>query len=570
MPRSAVFWVFLPSLLVIGSALTLLSAGVPTTVKRGTIESVSEANQTVTIKFSHSDQATDIKVANDTPIRLDGASSELSALKPGMSVTVQVNSEGQAERILAHRVNDSPTPSSTGKTTKPKTVARKAPKSKSSKTASKTHGTKKSESSPLDSLPVMSTPLAGLKNPEIKGSPAASGGSKNGWPCFLGPNHNNISQETDLLPQWPAQGPPLAWRTQGLGQGYSTVSIADGIVFSMGTPDNQESIVAISLADGKPLWSVPTGGPVFQEGHGNGPRSTPTVDGAHVYALGSSGDLVCVEIKSKAVKWHKNLPQAFAASVPQYGYSESVLIDGPRLICTPGGQGATVAAFDKESGTVLWKSQVPTSPGAAYGSAIVADVGGTRQYIDLVSRGVVGVKATDGQFLWANDTIGNANVICSAPLFVKGFVFVSASYGAGAALLKLVPGEQGGTQANLVYHSLEMKSHHGGMVALGSFVYGADDQILTCFNLESGHAAWKNRSVGKCSLTYAEGHLYVRGEEGPVALVEATADSYQEVGRFSPPKTNTLPSWSYPVVAAGRLFLRDQDDLLCYWLRPGK
>ena len=436
MPRSALICVVLAV-----SALSLLNAAV-TTVKSGTVEAVSDAKQTITVKFAHSESATELKVLTDTSIHLDGASSELTALKPGMSVTVQVGSDGEAERILAHTANDRPASTSTGKSPKPKTTAHKPPKSKSSRTASKTHSKRKSDASPFDSAPVMTTPLGTLKNPELTSSPSAAS-SKSGWPCFLGPNHDNVSQETGLMSRWPPQGPSLAWHTQGLGQGFSTVSIADGMVFSMGTPDNQESVLAIGLADGKALWSLPTGGSVFQEASGNGPRSTPTVDGGRVYALGASGDLICVDIKSKSVRWRKNLPQEFAAPVLQYGFAESVLIDGPRLICTPGGQAATIAALDKDSGAVIWKSKVPTLPAAAYASPIVAVVGGTRQYIDLLSRGVVGVKATDGQFLWGNDTVANANAICSTPLFIKDHVFVSASYGAGAALINLVPGDQG-------------------------------------------------------------------------------------------------------------------------------
>jgi len=544
------------------SALSWLNAAV-TTVKIGTVEAISEAKQTITVKFTHSDSATELQVLTQTTIRLDGASSELTALKPGMSVTVEVGSDGQAERILARTTKDRPASSSTAKSPKPKTTPRKP--LKSSKTASKTK--RKSEKSVFDSdAPVMTTPLAALKSPELKGSTGAKSGS---WACFLGPNHDNASQETGLLRQWPARGPSLAWRTPGLGLGYSTVSISDGIVFSMGTPDNQESLLAIGLDDGKALWSVPTGGPVFQEASGNGPRSTPTIDGGRAYALGASGDLICVDIKSKAVRWRKNLPQEFAAPILQYGFSESVLIDGPRLICTPGGQAATMVALDKDTGAILWKSLVPTLPRAAYASPIVAVTGGTRQYINFLSGGVVGVKASDGQFLWGNDTVANANAICTTPLFVKDHVFASASYGAGAALIQLAASDQG-VQASLVYHSREMKNHHGGMVAVGAYVYGADDEILTCFSLEQGRAVWKNRSVGKCSLTFADGHLYIRGERGPVALVEATPDGYRETGRFAPPKNSTAPAWPYPVVASGRLFLRDQDDLLCYWLRADK
>jgi outer membrane protein assembly factor BamB len=537
-----------------------------TTVKTGTVESVSPDSQTVTIKFSHSDRTTELKTSTETSVRLDGAASELSALKPGMSVTVQVGSDGQAERILARTAKDKPSAPSTTKTAKPKTSRKTSKTAKTTKTGAKPNFKLKSDtSSPLDSLPVMTTPLSNLKVPELKGS-SASTGSKGSWPCFLGSNHDNVSKESGLLRRWPQNGPKLAWHVSGLGQGYSAVSVAEGLVFTMGTPENRESLLAINLADGKALWSRPTQGPVFQEEHGNGPRGTPTIDGNYVYALGASGDLICVDYKTKSVRWHKNLSQEFSAPVPQYGYSESVLIDGQRLICTPGGQGATIVALDKNSGSVLWKCPVPNSPGAAYASPLVAEIAGTRQYIDINNGGIVGVKAADGQPLWGNDTLASANVICSSPLVVKDYIFASASYGTGGILLRVAPGDQGGMQATVVNRTPDMKSHHGGMVAIGSYVYGADDQVLTCFNLETWKAAWKNRSVGKCSLTCADGRLYVRGESGETALVEATPAGYQELGRFTPPKTSTNPAWTYPVVAAGKLFLRDQDELLCYAL----
>lgn len=563
---------------VLCSTLAMISllAAAGTTVKTGTVEAVSPENQTITVKFSHADHATELKVVSDTSVRLDGSTSELTALKPGMSVTVQVGSDGQAERILARTAKDKPSSSTASKTSKPKTSRKTTKIAKSTKIGVKPTFRLKSESksetksdgsSPLDSLPIMTTPLSSLKNPEPKGGSSRLAALKGTWPCFLGPNHDNISKETGLLRRWPQNGPKLAWHLPGLGQGYSGVSVVDGIVFSMGTPENQESLLAINLADGKALWSRPTQGPIFQEEHGNGPRGTPTVDGNYVYALGASGDLICVDYKAKSVRWHKNLAREFSAQVPQYGYSESVLIDGPRLICTPGGAGATIVALDKNSGSVLWKCPVPNSPGAAYASPIVAEIGGTRQYVDIISGAIVGVKAADGQPLWGNEALASANVVCSSPLLVKDYIFAAASYGTGGVLLRLAPNEQGGTQATVVNRTPDMKSHHGGMVAIGSYIYGADDQVLTCFNLETWKVAWKNRSVGKCSLTCADGRLYVRGENGEVALVEATPTGYQETGRFKPPKSSDNPAWSYPVVAAGRLFLRDQDELLCYSLK---
>jgi outer membrane protein assembly factor BamB len=402
--------------------------------------------------------------------------------------------------------------------------------------------------------------------PAAKSTPARGAKWGGSWTSFLGPNRDNVSKETGLLRSWPADGPKLVWKTQGLGQGYSNVAISDGLVISMGTPDNVESVLAIVLETGKPLWSVPTGGPVFREEHGNGPRGTPTLDGDCAYALGASGDLVCVELKSHKLRWHKNIAQEFGSQGLMYGYSESVLIDGNRLICTPGGRAATIVALDKGTGAVLWQTPIPISPQAAYASPIVCDVG-VHQYITFLSRAVVGVQAQDGKPLWYNSAAANANAICTTPLLIHDFIFASAAYGAGGALVRLVPQEEG-IQPQLVFHTREFQNHHGGMVAVNSFVYGADNEILTCLSLEQGRPAWKNRSVGKCSLTYADGNLYVRAEDGAMALVEATPEEYREKGRFVPPKNNNLPAWTYPVVAAGHLFLRDQDDLLCYSLRP--
>ncbi|HXY32603.1 MAG TPA: PQQ-binding-like beta-propeller repeat protein [Planctomycetaceae bacterium] len=535
-------------------------------VKSGVVEQISPDGKTITVKFRNSDESTELSVAGEIDVLLDGKHVELTTIKPGMSVTVQIDGK-VAQRIIAHA--DAPKP--TTKPTRSKSTTKTTTTKKTTKTVRKSKSSsKKVESEPnaLDMLPVATTPLAGLKNPPGKG-----GGGGGAWPCFLGPNRDNQSQETGLLKEWPEGGPKLAWPapTTGLGQGYSNVSVANGTVYTMGTPDSQEAVLAIDLEKGKPKWSVPTGGDVFRDDQGNGPRSTPTIDGEFLYALGARGDLVCVDAAKQTVRWHKNLMQDFGSPGVRWGFSESVLLDNNRLICTPGAPGAVMVALNKLDGTLVWKCAVPAgNPAPGYASPLVADVAGTRQYITYTAAGVIGVRASDGQFLWGNNSTANTPANCTTPLLIRDYLFVSSAYNAGATLLQLAQGENGGVQANVMYHTRFMNSHFGGMVCVGGNVYGANGDVLTCFNLERQAIAWQNRSVGKCTLTYAEGNLYVRGDNGPVALVEATPDGYHDKGHFSPPTSGNGRAWAYPVVAAGRLFLRDEDGLLCYSLREGK
>jgi outer membrane protein assembly factor BamB len=553
------------SLLFLPMVSLLLAAG--TTVKSGRIESVSAAGAAITIKFSRSDTESRLLVSKDAIVRFEGKSTALSDLKSGMAVTVEINSDGQVERILAR--------SAVQKSARPATVKKLKPKlptsRKTAKASSKSFGKRKTPEGTGDA-PALSPNRASLSIAKNSESPFGfKGGAKwgAGWPGFLGPNRDNISRDVGLLTSWPQEGPALFWRCDGLGQGYSTVAISDGMVFTMGTPANQESLLAIDLETGKALWSVPTGGQIFQDANGNGPRSTPTIDAGRAYVLGATGQLLCVDIKTQAIRWQLNILQEFGAGSLRYGVSESVLIDGPRLICTPGGQLATMVALDKDTGKLLWKSNLPGIPSAAYASAIVSSAGGTREYINYLSSGVVGVRAIDGQPLWGNDATGRTPANCMTPVAFQDDIFVSSSYGGGGALVHLAAGDQG-IQANLLYHTREMNNHHGGLVAVDGFLYGANNDVLTCFNLQQGQTAWRNRSVGKCCLTYADRHLYVRGENGQVALVEATQQDYRETGRFMPLKNTSSPAWAYPVVTSGRLFLRDQDDLLCYSLRAAK
>jgi outer membrane protein assembly factor BamB len=404
-----------------------------------------------------------------------------------------------------------------------------------------------------------SLPLACLL---LAGPPAAAGD----WPQWRGPERTGVSAETGLLKAWPKEGPPLAWKATGLGGGYSTPSVAGGRVFLMGSQGDDEYVMALDAGDGRRLWSTRVGkvgenrGPKYP-----GPRSTPTVDGELLYALGSDGDLVCAETATGKVRWHHHLVKEFKGNPGIWAYAESVLIDGDKLVCTPGGPVATMLALDKHSGAVVWKMAMESANGADYASITVAEVGGVRQYVQFLGTGVIGVAADDGRLLWRyRGNLGGAHA--AAPIFHDGCVFTSASGTEGAggdALLRLTARgrDVGYKEVYLVRHLL---NHHGGVIRVGDYLYGGGGPGLVCVDFKTGAVKWQARSVGRGALVVADGHIYLRSPEGAVALVEATPEGYREKGRFRHPDRSRFPAFPHPVVANGRLYLRDADVLLCY------
>ncbi len=382
------------------------------------------------------------------------------------------------------------------------------------------------------------------------------------WPQFNGIQRDNKSSETGLLKEWPKEGPPLVWMAKGVGVGYSTVAVVDGVVYTMGNKGESEAIIALDLGTGEKIWSTPFA-PASQLSAGNGPRSTPTVNNGLVFGLGGNGDLACLEAATGKLRWQKNILREFEGGVPGWGICESVLIDGDKLICTPGGTKGTLVALNPSTGDLLWKSVAPEKDGAGYASPLAAEIGGVRQYVQFTSRGTLGVRADDGEFLWRENSAANGTANCSSPLVDGDLVFCASGYGNGGALVKLASSSSK-TTAKLVYKTKEMKSHHGDMVIVDGLLFGSDEAILTCLELGTGKIKWQNRSVGKGSVTFADGRIYLRSESGPIALVEATGEAYREHGKFEQPHRSGSSAWPHPVVAAGKLFLRDQDVLLCY------
>jgi outer membrane protein assembly factor BamB len=330
----------------------------------------------------------------------------------------------------------------------------------------------------------------------------------------------------------------------------------------MGNRGAREYVLAFSLETGEKVWEYDNAA-AYHNSYGDGPRSTPTLDGDFLYALGGTGQLVCLELESGKPVWKKNFGSEFGTQIPNWGICESVLIDGDRLICTPGGRSAAMAALDKKTGNVVWKG---TAGGdrAAYASAIAVEGGGVRQYVNYTASGVIGMRADDGKMLWRDDSSANDIANCCAPVFSDGMVFTSSGYGKGSSMVALTAAAGNGTRGEFKYHSNDLKVHHGGLVLLNGNVYGANDNNLACLDLKTGRTRWQNRSVGKGSLTAIDGMLIVRSEEGPVALVEASPSAYKELSRFSPGERSSSPAWTYPVVCGGKLFLRDQEILQVY------
>jgi outer membrane protein assembly factor BamB len=381
------------------------------------------------------------------------------------------------------------------------------------------------------------------------------------WQQWRGPERTGRSTETGLLERWPQAGPPLAWKIEGIGEGFSSFAVAGGRVFTQVQRGGQQYIVAFDEASGKAIWETPNGGS-YSNNRGSGPRGTPTVDGSRLYALGSNGDLACLDAATGKPVWQINVLKQFRGSNPGWGLSESPLIDGERLIVNAGGPGASVVALNKTNGQVLWKSQ---SDEAGYSSAMVAVTGGIRQYVLLTGEAGIGVRADNGELLWRYDKVSNRTANIATPIVRGDKVFLSSDYGTGCALLKLSPGN-GGVGAEEVYFNREMRNHYSSSVLVGDYLYGYSSSILTCMRFDTGEVAWRDRSVGKGQVVYADGKLYLLSEDGNVGLAEADPTGYKEISRFAI-GSRQFPTWTLPVIANGKLYLRDQGLVWCYNIR---
>jgi outer membrane protein assembly factor BamB len=376
------------------------------------------------------------------------------------------------------------------------------------------------------------------------------------WPQWRGPNRDGVSKETGLLMQWPEAGPPLVWKATGAGGGYSSFAISNGHLFTMGLRGDREYVIAFDVKTGKEAWATPHGAP-FRNDRGDGPRGTPTVDGDTLYALGGSGDLSAINARTGKIIWTMNVLQKFGGENITWGISESPLVIGEKLLVNAGGPGASIVALNKKDGALIWKSQ---SDRAGYSSAIPVKVGNTTQVVFFTNKRGLGLDLKDGKLLWDYPRAANNVANAATPIVRGNRVFISSDYGNGGGLVEIKANGEGASE---VYFTKEMRNHHSSSILIGDHLYGFSGGILTAMKFDTGEVAWKDRSVGKGSLVYADGHLYALSENGVVGLVEATPAGYREKGRFRI-QQDSLPTWAHPVIAGGRLYLRDQDTIYAY------
>ncbi len=397
------------------------------------------------------------------------------------------------------------------------------------------------------------------------------------WPQWRGPHRDGKSSETGLLQQWPDGGPELLWEINGLGKGYSSMAIVDGVLYTMGDVemenDTVQCVLACDLATRKRLWAARVG-----SRHRDGPRCTPTVEGDSVYAVGTSGDVVAVDIKTGDVRWSRNFQKDLGGGEnPGWRFSESPLIDGDKLLCTPGGHETVMAALNKHNGEVIWKCSMPDigpkgKEQAGYSSIVISEACGVRQYVQLTNEGVVGVRASDGEFLWGYNRVANSVANISTPVIDGDHVFCTTAYGTGSALLKLER-EGDGIKANEVYwlDADTFQNHHGNVIRVGEYIYGGHDHNKgkpTCLKMDTGEIMWKHDQPGggSAAILYADGHLYFRYQNNTVALIEANPNKYVLKGTFELPKRPGMsgPGWAHPVVVDAKLYIRHADVLMCF------
>lgn len=399
-------------------------------------------------------------------------------------------------------------------------------------------------------------------------SPAAD------WPQWRGPGRNGHSTEVGLAKAWPKEGPSLVWRVADLGNGYAAPSVVGDRLYVLGNEGLEDEFVeARQSRDGQRVWRTrlgkvgnPRQNPAFPAA-----RSTPTVDGDAVYALGSDGDLVCVQRSDGAVRWRRSLRSDFAGKPGEWAYSESPLVDGDVLVVSPGGSESPVVALNKRSGEILWKAALPETDAASFASPIALETGGVRQYVLLAQKGLVGLEATSGKLLWRFDkAVSRYGANIPSPL-AGGDVVYAGSAGTGGGAVRLQASGAGAVTAEPLYFESKLPTAIGGAVKVGDFLYGTTAQALLCAEFATGRIRWEERSIGAASSCVAEGRLYLHGENGEVAMVEASPEGYRERGRFTPPDrpkhAGMEKSWAYPVLADGRLYLRDHAVMWCYTVK---
>jgi outer membrane protein assembly factor BamB len=411
-------------------------------------------------------------------------------------------------------------------------------------------------------------PLATVGETEKFGPGGAPERAPGHWPQYRGPDRTNVSSETGLLKKWPEDGPPLAWKASGLGEGVASVAVDGGRVFTLGYREDDEVVTALEEATGKKLWEARIGAAMKENAAMRWLcQRAPTVDGDRLYALTARGGLVCLKSADGKELWKKDYKEDFEGKTGPWGFCDRPLVDGDRLVCVPGGAKATVVALDKKTGDLVWKCAAEGGDRAGYAATVVCEAGGVRQYVTFLQGSVVGVSF-EGKCLWryAKLAVRVANNL--TPLVKGDHVFVGSGYTAGIALVKLSAGKEKGevTVEEVYARKQDLPSWHDSAVLVGDHVYFGSGRELVCIEFKTGKEVWQDKGAvgGMVSVTCADGHLYLRSPKGQVALVEASPKAYALKGKLQIPDAEGKPGSTMPVVTGGRLYLRDDDRIFCY------
>lgn len=408
---------------------------------------------------------------------------------------------------------------------------------------------------------------------EQKEQPDKPKGQKTGgyWPQWRGPNRDNVSTGTGLLQQWPEGGPPLLWQAKGLGTGIACLAVADGRIYTVGYQDKSEFAVALDEQTGQLAWATRIGPEVAENRLMRWlAQRSPTVDGDRVYFLTYSGELLCLRAAGGETLWQTSYVNDFGARRHSWGMADYPLVDGERLICAPCGKDATLVALDKNTGNTVWTTFVPHNPRRGFAGTVISEAVGVRQYVTFLGNAVVGVSAQDGKLLWQYEKVANGTGNSHTPIVSGDYVFCSSGYGKGIALLRLVGGEEGVQAQEVYYRRLSVDTFADPTIRVGDYVYSTrSGSVLYCIDWKTGESVWSERTGvrGRASMTYADGRLFMFHSNGTALLVEATPEGYEQRGSFVVPDFEEARGATNPVVAGGRLYLRDEDRLFCYDVR---
>ncbi|MGB7328096.1 MAG: PQQ-binding-like beta-propeller repeat protein [Rubripirellula sp.] len=404
------------------------------------------------------------------------------------------------------------------------------------------------------------------------------------WPQWRGPNRDGHAAKQKLMGSWPAEGPEIKWQAENLGRGYSTAAVVDGRLFTLGSDATDCFAICLDATTGKLVWktnvSRASNGDDYSHGWGGGPRSTPTVDGDQVFVLSDIGTLAAIEKATGKVQWQVDVVQSFGGKIPMWGYSESLLIDGDRVVVTPG-ESNFMIAVDRKDGSQVWQSKGSDSP-AHYVSPIKASVGETDFYVTASKPGLLAFDCQSGDLVFSDESTGNGVAVIPTPIISGNYLYHTSDYGSGNTLLELKEtkpdGEgQGGVDAVSVYHlsGKTMQNHHGGVVLVDGVIYGftkANGGVWMAQDLATGETLWEEKTGrgGSGSIAYADGRLYCYyDKDGSLFLVDPNREGWKLAGQLKLPQQTNLPRgkgaiWAHPIIADGMLIIRDQDLMFAY------